>query len=156
MDEPRLIAAVGTPPESYARVEPSTRPLLRVGVVQERWRPDPDEHLAALATGIRIAAAEGARLVCLQELTLSPYFAVDPDGVAAARERMEDVPDGPTTRFLARMAGETGAHVHGSLYERAGDGGGLGFNTAVVVSPAGEVVARTRKLHIPLTAGYYE
>jgi N-carbamoylputrescine amidase len=54
------------------------------------------------------------------------------------------------------MAAETGVHVHASLYERADADDGLGFNTAIVVSPAGDVVARTRKLHIPVTAGYYE
>jgi len=50
--------------------------------------------------------------------------------------------------------------VHASLFERAGapDGtdDGLGFNTAVLVAPSGEIVARTRKTHIPVTAGYYE
>jgi N-carbamoylputrescine amidase len=155
MDEPRLITALGTP-ESYARVEPPARTPLRVGLVQERWHPDSEEHLDALANGIRMAAAEGARLVCLQELTLSPYFAVAADASDGASEHAEDLPDGPTTRFLARMAGETGAYVHGSLYERADEGDGLGFNTAVVVSPGGDVVARTRKLHIPVTAGYHE
>ena len=45
--------------------------------------------------------------------------------------------------------------MHASLYERAEDGG-LGYNTAIVVGPDGSVVARTRKLHIPVTAGYYE
>src|SRR5205085_6312890 len=93
-----------------------------------------------------------ATLVCLQELTLSPYFAVTPDG---PREP-EEVPGGRTTRFAARMAAETGAHVHASLYERADGDDGLGYNTAVVVAPSGDVVARTRKLHIPVTAGYYE
>jgi N-carbamoylputrescine amidase len=151
--EPRLITAIGAPPESFARVEPSTRVPLRVGAVQERWQEDPEEHQEALATGIRMAAAEGARLVCLQELTLSPYFAVVEDGPKEARE---EIPDGPTTRFAARMARETGVHVHASVYERADAEDGLGFNTAIVVAPSGEVVARTRKLHIPVTAGYYE
>ncbi|MFL5846098.1 MAG: nitrilase-related carbon-nitrogen hydrolase [Solirubrobacteraceae bacterium] len=149
----RLITATGPPPESFARVEPSTRPPLRVGLVQERWRPDPEEHQEALAAGIRMAAGEGAQLVCLQELTLSPYFAVVEDGPKEARE---DIPDGPTTQFALRLAAETGVHVHASLYERADADDDLGFNTAIVVSPAGEVVARTRKLHIPVTAGYYE
>src|SRR5438045_8166328 len=54
------------------------------------------------------------------------------------------------------MAAETGAHVHASLYERADGDDGLGYNTAIVVAPSGDVVARTRKLHIPVTAGYYE
>jgi N-carbamoylputrescine amidase len=156
MSEPRLITAIGQTPESFARVEPAARPPLRVGAVQERWHADPGEHEEALAAGVRMAAAEGAKLICLQELTLSAYFAVIDDGIEAARARAEDIPDGPTTRLAARLAAETGAHVHASLYERADAEDGLGYNTAIVVSPDGEVVARTRKLHIPVTAGYYE
>ena len=40
--------------------------------------------------------------------------------------------------------------------EQADRGDGLGFNTAILVSPDGKLVQRTRKLHIPITAGYYE
>jgi len=152
---PQLITAVGSVPESPARVDPPGRPPLRVAAVQERWHPDPEAHEAALAQGIAMAAEEGARLVCLQELTLSSYFAVTDDGLEAAVARAEAIPDGPTTRFVARAAREHGIHVHGSLYERATDEG-LGYNTAICVDPAGEVIARTRKLHIPVTAGYYE
>ena len=46
--------------------------------------------------------------------------------------------------------------MHASLYEPAERGDGLGFNTAILVAPDGELVQRTRKLHIPVTAGYYE
>ena len=152
---PRLITATGSVPPSLARVDAPSRPPLRVGLVQERWRPDPQEHEAALAEGIALAAREGATLVCLQELTLSPYFAVTADALDEAAALAEPIPDGPTTRFAARSAAEHGIHVHASLYERAEDGG-LGYNTAIVVGPDGEVVARTRKLHIPVTAGYYE
>ena len=49
-----------------------------------------------------------------------------------------------------------GIFVHASLYEKAPADDGLGFNTAILVSPAGELVGRTRKLHIPISAGYYE
>jgi N-carbamoylputrescine amidase len=151
--EPRLITALGDPPPSLARTKPPTRQPLRVGAVQERWREDPEEHRAALATGIRMAAAEGATLVCLQELTLSPYFAVTPDG---PQDAAEPIPDGPTTQFAQQMARENGVHVHASLYERSDQAGKLGYNTAIVVAPDGSLVARTRKLHIPVTAGYYE
>jgi N-carbamoylputrescine amidase len=144
------------PPESLARVNPPEREPLRVGLVQQRWHPDPGEHRAALAEGIRMAAAEGARLVCLQELTLSPYFAVAEDALAEASAMAEDLPDGPTTAFAAELAAETGAYVHASLYERATDASELGFNTAICVAPSGELAARTRKQHIPVTAGYYE
>ncbi|MGA2320343.1 MAG: nitrilase-related carbon-nitrogen hydrolase [Solirubrobacteraceae bacterium] len=151
----RLIAALG-PHASPARTRPPQRERFRIAAVQERWHPDPGEHAAALEAAIRRAAGEGAQLVCLQELTLSPYFAVDPSGPEAAGVEAEELPGGATHRFAARMARDTGAHIHASLYERAQGGGGLGYNTAIVVAPDGELVARTRKLHIPVTAGYHE
>ncbi|HLM87360.1 MAG TPA: nitrilase-related carbon-nitrogen hydrolase [Solirubrobacteraceae bacterium] len=155
MSEILLIAASETYP-SPARTRPAQRPALRVAAVQERWRADPDEHVGALADAVRLAAREGAQLVCLQELTLSRYFATDPRGPRAAGVEPEELPGGPTHRFAAGLASETGVHVHASLYERADGDDGLGFNTAIVVAPDGELIARTRKLHIPVTAGYHE
>ena len=154
MDSPELITAFDVPP-SPARVKEPEREPFRIGLVQQRWHSDPGEHRAALSEGVRLAAAEGARLVCLQELTLSPYFAVSPDDADAAGARAEEIPDGPTTEFAAELARDTGAYVHASLYERAEDGD-LGFNTAICMSPDGALTARTRKQHIPVSAGYYE
>jgi N-carbamoylputrescine amidase len=154
-EEIQLIAATSLPPSPARKREPR-RPPFRIGAVQERWHPDPDEHAAALATGIRRAAAEGALLVCLQELTLSRYFAADPRGPQAAGVEAEELPGGPTHRFAAQLASETGVHVHASLYERGDDPSGLGYNTAILVAPGGELLGRTRKLHIPVTAGYHE
>src|SRR5437588_2217307 len=117
-DQPRLLTAY-PPPPSPARTRDPERPPLRVALVQERWHRDPEEHQAALGRGIRMAAAEGARIVCLQELTLSRYFAVTPDGPDAAGATPEELQTGPTFSFARRLAGETGAYVHASLYERA-------------------------------------
>jgi N-carbamoylputrescine amidase len=154
MEEIRLIAAP-EPHPSPARTRPPRRAPFRVAAVQHRWHADPAEHEAELGRGIGLAASEGAELVCLQELTLSPYFAVDPAGPEGAGVEPEELPGGPTHRFAARMAAEHGVNVHASLYERAEEGG-LGFNTAIVVSPDGDLLSRTRKLHIPVTAGYHE
>jgi N-carbamoylputrescine amidase len=74
-------------------------------------------------------------------------------GRGAAPEALED---GPTRAFAAALARDTGVHVHASLYERADGEDGLGFNTAIVMAPDGTLAARTRKLHIPVTTGYYE
>jgi N-carbamoylputrescine amidase len=152
----KLLTATGRP-VSPARVAASDRPLLRIGAVQHRWHPDPCEHRAALTEGVRLAADAGAQVVCLQELTLSPYFAVAPGGPEAAGVAPEPLPGGPTHLFAAGLAGEFGVHVHASLYEAPGaDADGLGFNTAICVAPDGTLVARTRKLHIPQGAGYHE
>jgi N-carbamoylputrescine amidase len=155
--EPLELITNFDPPGSPARVNPPVREPLRIGLVQHRWHPDPAEHRGALAAGTRMAAEHGARLVCLQELTLSPYFAVTADALQDAAALAEEIPGGPTTSFAAELAAQTGVYVHASLYERSDEESSeLGFNTAICVAPSGEVVARTRKQHIPVTAGYYE
>jgi N-carbamoylputrescine amidase len=138
--------------DSPARVEPSGRPRFRLGAVQHAWHPDPAVHRRALREGVAAAAAAGVAFVCLQELTLSPYFAITE---SAPGVRAEPLPGGPTHAFATELADEFRIPVHASLYEAAPDGG-LGFNTAIVVAPGGMLLARTRKVHIPVTAGYYE
>jgi N-carbamoylputrescine amidase len=155
MSEIAVITAL-EPPPSPARTRPPRRPSFRIAAVQQRWYADPLEHAAALEAGIALAAGAGASLVCLQELTLSRYFAVDPGGPLEVGAEPEELPGGPTYAFAARMAREHAIHVHASLYERAPQEDGLGYNTAIVLAPDGELLARTRKLHIPLTAGYHE
>ena len=158
LELPKLLTAFPAPP-SPARMRQPERAPLRLGLLQERWHSDPDEHESALEIGIGIAAAEGARIVCLQELTLSRYFATTPDGPSAAGAEPENLETGPTATFARRLAAKVGIYIHASLYESAdGPDGpdGLGYNTAIVVAPDGRLVSRTRKLHIPITAGYHE
>ena len=140
---------------SPAAAWPSTRTTLRVGVVQHRWQPDPTALQAELNDGIARAADQGAAAVFLPELTLSRYPADTlPDGAAAALA--EDLTGGPTFAFAAEAARRHEVCVHASLYERADGPDGLGLNTAILVSPDGHLLGRTRKLHIPAAEGYHE
>lgn len=151
----RTICAEAIPP-SPARTRPADRQPLRVAAVQHRWHPDPDEHRSALAEGVALAAGAGARLACLQELTLSPYFAAAPGGPAAVPAAPEDPGTGPTRRFVTELATRHRIHVSASLWEADPAVAPRGWNTAICVAPDGTLVARTRKLHIPVTAGYHE
>ncbi|MGC2167694.1 MAG: nitrilase-related carbon-nitrogen hydrolase, partial [Acidimicrobiales bacterium] len=110
---------------------------------------------AALREAGAGAADLGAQLVCFQELTLSSYFA-DELPTTSPAALAESIDDGPTRLFAAQLAADLGVPIHASLYERADTEGPLGFNTAIVVAPGGALLVRTRKLHIPVTAGYYE
>ena len=121
--------------------------------MQCAWDADADAHETALRAGVDRAAAEGAEVVLLQELTRSPYFCVEPDVSDALTRFAEDVEDGPTVALARSLAAEHGIAVHASLYERAGE---HGFNTAVCVDGTGTLVARTRKTHIPEFPYYHE
>jgi N-carbamoylputrescine amidase len=147
--------SVATEQPSLARVHEPKRIPLRVALVQTKWHADAAEHLAKLNEGIAAAANEGAKIVFLQELTLSRYMAdVKPTGDPGAEA--EQLVDGPTHRFAAAAAKANNIYVHASLFEKADFADGRGLNVAIIVAPNGEIVARTPKLHIPVTAGYYE
>jgi N-carbamoylputrescine amidase len=150
-----MITRTATAPDSLSRTTPSDRPLLRVGLVQHRWRPELTELTAVLREGTDQAAGEGARVVFLPEITLLRYPADVPAGPNPGATA-EDLTGGPTFALAAEAATANGIFVHASLYERAPAEDGLGYNTAILVSPSGDLVARTRKLHIPISAGYYE
>ncbi|MGL5928027.1 MAG: nitrilase-related carbon-nitrogen hydrolase [Dermatophilaceae bacterium] len=154
----RLITAATVPP-SPARVHEPAGPPVRIGVVQHAWDPDGERLRATLLGGIRTCADAGAQVVFLPELTLSRYPAdTEPDG--RPDDLAESLEDGPTMAFAREAAAATGAYVHASLYEKSSatdrTDDGLGFNTAFLVAPDGTLVGRTRKTHIPVTAGYHE
>ncbi|MCW2594275.1 MAG: N-carbamoylputrescine amidase [Pseudonocardiales bacterium] len=153
-DEIQVIEAL-TPPPSPARVRESTTPPLRIGVVQHAWSDDAAALRTWLDAAVDAAAAHGARIVFVPEVTLSRYPA-DTLPTGTASEAAEDLESGPTLDFARAAARRTGMYVHASLYRRADGDDGLGLNTAIIVDPSGALVATTNKLHIPVTAGYYE
>ncbi|MGX9671742.1 nitrilase-related carbon-nitrogen hydrolase [Mycobacterium sp. HM-7] len=150
-----MITLTATAPESLSRSTESTRPPVRVGLVQHRWRSDADELAKVLRDGIDRAAGEGAALVCLPEITLLRYPADTPAGPNPG-DTAEDLLEGPTFALAAEAARANDVFVHASLYEKSPAADGLGFNTAILVAPSGELAGRTRKMHIPISAGYYE
>lgn len=150
-----MITLTASAPDSLSRSTASQRPPLRVGLVQHRWRPDAAELTKVLRDGIDRAAGAGATAVFLPEITLLRYPADTPAGPNPG-EGAEDLTGGPTFALAAEAAQANGIFVHASLYEKAPAADGLGYNTAILVSPSGELVGRTRKMHIPISAGYYE
>ncbi|TVS88756.1 nitrilase-related carbon-nitrogen hydrolase [Mycobacterium helveticum] len=154
-----MITLTAAAPESLTRTTPSQRPPLRIALVQHRWRADHAELTRVLGDGIARAAAGGARVVFLPELTLIRYPGdlVPPAPPVSAAE---DLLGGPTFAFAAECARANEVFVQASLYEKAanedGQDDGLGYNTAILVSPAGDLVARVRKMHIPDSECYRE
>jgi N-carbamoylputrescine amidase len=123
----------------------------QIGILQMRCSLDPNANLARAIAQIRAAAAQGALVICTQELFRSVYFCQSED--AANFDLAESIP-GPTTTLLAGLAQELGVVIVASLFERRA--AGLYHNTAVVIDADGTLLGRYRKMHIPDDPLYYE
>ena len=124
---------------------------LRVALLQETDHGSREANLEAIETGLRAAAAKGARLVLLQELHNGPYFCQHES--TAEFDRAEPVP-GPSTASLGALAEELRLVLVASLFERRA--AGIYHNTAVVFDGKKEICGKYRKMHIPDDPAYYE
>lgn len=113
--------------------------------------PNLEENLEKAVHFIRRAAAQGAQLVCLQELFRSQYFCQVED--AARFDLAEPIP-GPTTARLEGLARSHALVLVASLFEKRG--AGMYHNTAVVFDADGTMLGTYRKMHIPDDPLYYE
>ena len=129
--------------------------LVSVGLVQTRWYECSETHQAQIYDGVSSCAAAGANVVFLPELTLSRYPADRPPS-GNADETAEDIASGESVMLAQQLARECDVHIQISLFERSGASDNRGLNTSVIVAPSGTVVGFTRKLHIPVTEGYFE
>lgn len=112
---------------------------------------DVDHNLVKAIAKTREAAAQGAQIVCLQELFKSLYFCDVEDH--ANFNLGESIP-GPTTDTLSDLAKELGIVIIASLFEKRAPG--LYHNTTAVLDADGTYLGKYRKMHIPDDPGYYE
>jgi N-carbamoylputrescine amidase len=125
--------------------------VLTVGVAQHACSNDLAANLATSMAAIRDAAAQGAKLVVLQELHRGLYFCQRED--VDEFDLAETIP-GPSTDALGALARELGVVIVASLFEKRATG--LYHNTAVVLETDGSIAGVYRKMHIPDDPGFYE
>ncbi|MCI6104823.1 MAG: carbon-nitrogen hydrolase [Bacteroidales bacterium] len=112
---------------------------------------DAQANKEKLAARIAEAAAQGARLVVLQELHNTPYFCQTEN--VEHFNLAEPIP-GPSTDFFGEVARRHHIVLVTSLFERRA--AGLYHNTAVVFESDGTIAGKYRKMHIPDDPAYYE
>ena len=145
-----VITHINKGSDSPARVLPAVRTPLRIALIQEPWHGSVEKQKAEITAAVQAASEFAPDLIVLTELSLYPYACTRPDAQA---DFVPEKLDGMSVSFAAELARSSGAHVLISLYEDAGD---KQYNSAVMVAPDGGIVLKTRKTHIPVTAGYYE
>jgi len=125
--------------------------VVRAALVQTTWTGDKESMIKAHEDYARDAAAQGAKVICFQELFYGPYFCQVQD--AAYYEYAESIP-GPTTERFQALAAELGMVMVLPMYEKEQEG--VLYNTAAVVDADGSYLGKYRKHHIPQVKGFWE
>jgi len=106
-----------------------------------------EKHIAR----IREAAANGAQIICLQELFNAQYF---PQYVQVESYRYAQKIPAPNTDRMGSLAKELGVVLIVPIYEETL--AGVYFNTALVFDADGAYLGKYRKNHIPEGPQYLE
>ncbi|ROO59126.1 N-carbamoylputrescine amidase [Micromonospora sp. Llam0] len=125
--------------------------VVRAAIVQTAWTGDKESMIKAHEEYVRQAAAQGAKVICFQELFYGPYFCQVQESEYYAYA--ESIP-GPTTERFAALAAEYGMVMVLPMYER--EQAGLLYNTAAVIDADGSYLGKFRKTHIPNVKGFWE
>ena len=124
---------------------------VRAALVQTTWTGDKESMIKAHEEYAREAAAQGAKVVCFQELFYGPYFCQVQD--AKFYEYAESVPR-PDGGAVRRAGPELGMVMVLPVYEQ--EQPGVLYNTAAVIDADGTYLGKYRKTHIPHVNGFWE
>jgi len=124
---------------------------VNVALVQMACGADMQQNVDKAAAMVQQAGANGANIVCLQELFASRYFpqTVDVKNYALAHS----LPD-ESVAVMQKIAAANKMTIIVPVYECARPG--INFNTAVIIDADGSVAGKFRKVHIPEGPQYLE
>ena len=125
--------------------------VVKIALLQDKARASVDEAAAVTEAAIAEAAANGAKIICTQELFLTEYFCWKQD--PAFFDLSHPVPSALTDRFRG-IAAKHAVVLILSLFEFRAPG--LYHNTAAVIDADGSFLGKYRKMHIPQDPGFEE
>ncbi len=126
--------------------------IVKAALLQTDWTGDKESMTDKHEEAVREASAQGAQVMCFQELFYGPYFCQVQE--AEYYSYTEPIPDGPTTQRFQSIAKELGMVLVLPMYEYVQ--AGLYYNTAAVIDADGRYLGKYRKQHIPQVKGFWE
>jgi N-carbamoylputrescine amidase len=123
--------------------EMSVKPF-KIGLVQLPVGEERESVLAEHERAVREAAAQGAEVICLQELFNAPYFCKITE---AGRFDLAEAIPGPSVERMRKLAEELGVVIVVPIFEKRG--AGVYHNSAAVIDADGTLLGIYRKMHIP-------
>ena len=123
---------------------PKMSDVVNIAALQFSCVVDPAKNLDRAVFLTKEAAKKGAKIVCLPELFMGPYFCQSED---PAHFGLAEAIPGPTTTVFEALSKELGVSIVLSLFEHRAEG--LYHNSACVVDPENGYMGKYRKMHIP-------
>ncbi len=115
--------------------------VIRAALFQAAWTGDKESMIQVHEQAVRDAAAQGAQVLCFQELFYGPYFCQVQD--KAFYDYAERIPDGPTVKRFQSLARALGIVLILPMYEE--EQPGVLYNTAAVIDADGTYLASTAR-----------
>ncbi len=119
-------------------------PIVTIGLIQDVASADLAANVQRAIEQVRVAAARGAQIICLQELFNAPYFC---KSLRMDRFDLAEPLDGETVTTMQALAKELRVVIVVPFYEKQAPG--LYRNSATVIDADGAVLGTYRKMHIP-------
>ncbi len=122
-----------------------------IGLIQIKVSNNPITNIENSIKKIKEAAKKNAKIICLPELFLSPYFCQTEN---YSKFKLAEKIPGPITNTYCKLAKELSVILMISLFEKKLTG--FYHNTSIVINEKGKIISKYRKMHIPDDPGYYE
>ena len=122
-----------------------------IGLIQIKVSNNPITNIENSIKKIKEAAKKNAKIICLPELFLTPYFCQTENH---SKFKLAEKIPGPITNTYCKLAKELSVILMISLFEKKLTG--FYHNTSIVINEKGKIISKYRKMHIPDDPGYYE
>lgn len=118
--------------------------MLKIAGIQMHCYPDKKRNLEKAKHLALIAAEQGAKIICFQELFHTHWFPMDINPINF--QLAENIP-GPTTETFCNLALKNEVVIILPMFEK--DDRGVYYNSAAVIDADGQLLGKYRKIHVP-------
>ena len=123
----------------------------KIAIIQTKVSNNEKLNIKNSIDKIELAAKKKAKIICLPELFLSPYFCQTENH---SKFKLAEKIPGKKTILYCELAKKLSVILIIPLFEKKTYG--FYHNTSIIINEKGKIISKYRKMHIPDDPGYYE
>ena len=123
----------------------------KIAIIQTKVSNNEKLNIKNSIDKIKLAAKKKAKIICLPELFLSPYFCQTENH---SKFKLAEKIPGEKTILYCELAKKLSVILIIPLFEKKTYG--FYHNTSIIINEKGKIISKYRKMHIPDDPGYYE